>query len=109
MTQQTNKCLVLSNAQASLHGGAAAAIFDGIFGVLFSVSGGAGYTANLSVDYRKPAPLAAGPLLVHAKISGREGRKIFLEGKIRESAEPDSPVSAESTSLFLISKVKEAG
>lgn len=98
----------LSNAQASLHGGAAATIFDGIFGVLFSVSGGAGYTANLSVDYRKPAPLASGPLLVYAKIASREGRKIFLEGKISKSPESSSPVYAESTSLFLISKVKDA-
>ncbi|CAI5488152.1 unnamed protein product, partial [Closterium sp. Naga37s-1] len=58
-----------------VHGGATAFAFDETFGVLFAMLGvGHGFTANISVNYRKPLP-AAFTACMHVALDRVEGRK----------------------------------
>jgi len=53
----------LGNSQGCVHGGVLSACFDGALGMLFTLSGRPGFTASLTVDYRKPVPIPARLLL----------------------------------------------
>ncbi|MDA8195984.1 MAG: PaaI family thioesterase [Actinomycetota bacterium] len=79
-----------------VHGGHLAAAFDEVLGLAQSLSGSPGMTARLTVNYRKPTPLHQS-LRFEAKISHREGRKVFTEGKCYVG----EVVTAEADALFI--------
>ncbi len=79
-----------------VHGGHLAAAFDEVLGLAQSLSGSPGMTARLTVNYRKPTPLHQ-PLRFEARISRREGRKVFTEGKCFANG----IMTAEADALFI--------
>lgn len=91
---------------AVVHGGAIAALLDDVFGCAFFASAlGTGFTANLSVDYRKPLPPGT---LVHVRArvdrvepssSGRS-KKVFLVGSLVDAA--DGTLYTEAKALFIV-------
>ena len=105
---------MLGNTQGYVHGGCLGAVFDGALGTLFTVSGTAGFTANLSIDYRKPVEIPS-VLLLFCSIDKVEGRKIYISGTLTEPLvdEPsglpstDARVYTEATALFLALKEHE--
>jgi acyl-coenzyme A thioesterase PaaI-like protein len=92
-----------------VHGGATAAIFDDTFGALFiSSRQGNGFTANLTVNYRKPV-IAGTHLVLEAHVdrveTGRSGsRKVYFAGTLRDRDVP-SIVYTEATALFIVKSV----
>ncbi|CAI6005630.1 unnamed protein product [Closterium sp. NIES-65] len=85
-----------------VHGGATAFAFDETFGVLFAMLGvGHGFTANISVNYRKPLP-AAFTACMHVALDRVEGRKYFLCGSIRSDPSEDAEIYSEASALFII-------
>lgn len=89
----------MSGHSGLAHGGAIAAVFDDSLGALFfSACKTTGFTANLSVDYRKPTPIGK-DLHLRAWVERIEGRKVFLRA-VLEGAE-DGAVHAEATALFI--------
>jgi acyl-coenzyme A thioesterase PaaI-like protein len=103
-----------------VHGGAIAAVLDDAFGSAFFVLGqGTGFTANLSVNYRKPVPPET-DLVIVSRFVRREGRKVWLEAKLLlDSPADDHPwneedggdaageavLFADATALFVIASV----
>lgn len=79
-----------------VHGGFIAAYFDEVLGVVQSLSGQPGMTANLSVNYRSPTPLLR-PLVFRANIDSVEGRKIFTRGTLHHG----ETLCAEATAVFV--------
>lgn len=79
-----------------VHGGYVAAAFDEVLGAAQSLSGEQGMTARLIVNYRSPTPLHE-PLRIEAWLDRRDGRKIFVEGKMTVGER----VTAEAEGLFV--------
>ena len=89
-----------------VHGGAIAALLDDVFGCAFFASSlGTGFTANLTVDYRRPLPPDT---LVHVRAavertemssSGRS-KKVFLVGSLVDAA--DGRVYTDARALFIV-------
>ena len=67
------------------HGGVLSTVLDEVMGTLAILYCGSNekgiFTANLTVDFRKPVP-APGMVLVRARIERREGRKIFAAADV---------------------------
>ncbi|TDC87944.1 PaaI family thioesterase [Actinomadura sp. 7K507] len=80
-----------------VHGGVSAMVLDQALGMAAAVSGTPGMTATLELRYRRPTPLGV-PLLIEAKFSRLEGRKIWASGSI---AGPDGRVTVEATAMFI--------
>ncbi|WP_329544391.1 PaaI family thioesterase [Streptomyces sp. NBC_01356] len=72
------------------HGGMSAMLLDELMGWACASAGTPGMTVSLQVRYHRPVPLET-PLLVHARVTGTEGRKIFVDGSI--STEDDQSVT----------------
>jgi acyl-CoA thioesterase FadM len=53
----------------------------------------------LTINYKAPTPLHV-PLVIHAWLGKRDGRKIFLEAELRED-HPDAPIIATANALFI--------
>lgn len=79
-----------------VHGGYVAAAFDEVLGVTQSLTGRAGMTANLSVDYRSPTPLHR-ELRFVGRVERTEGRKIITSATLHEG----DRLCAEATGLFV--------
>ncbi|MFZ4518741.1 MAG: PaaI family thioesterase [Microthrixaceae bacterium] len=79
-----------------VHGGYIAAVFDEVLGATQSLSGVAGMTARLEVDYRRPTPLLT-PLTLTGWLHEREGRKIRIRGTLHAGDE----LTAEAEGLFI--------
>ncbi|CAI5973999.1 unnamed protein product [Closterium sp. NIES-64] len=62
---------------------------------------GHGFTANISVNYRKPLP-AAFTACMHVALDRVEGRKYFLCGSIRSDPSEDAEIYSEASALFII-------
>lgn len=77
-----------------VHGGWIAATFDELLGF---AQLSPGFTATLTIDYRKPTPLGR-PLLVRAAVEKLEGRKRTVRGTL---ALEDGTVTAEAEGLFI--------
>ncbi|RYP30071.1 hypothetical protein DL767_006422 [Monosporascus sp. MG133] len=75
-----------------LHGGAASAIFDEVLGMLIDVNhergvrvlSGIYVTASLKTSFLRPVPAAPGAVLVVARLAGLGGRKLVVEGTMRD-------------------------
>ncbi|MFI0368424.1 PaaI family thioesterase [Actinomadura sp. 1N219] len=81
-----------------VHGGVSAMVLDQVLGMAAAATGTPGMTATLELRYRRPTPLGV-PLLVEAKASRVEGRKVYAAGTI---AAPDGRVTVEATAMFVM-------
>jgi acyl-coenzyme A thioesterase PaaI-like protein len=112
-----DRAVELTNVQGTLHGGAIATIFDGVCGILFTISGSVGFTASLTTNYKAPIPLPS-VVLCKAEVVRIEGRKVWMDCTLAngfgggggavdgqlEGTEVPYKVFAEGTSLFLTHK-----
>ncbi|MFI0409655.1 PaaI family thioesterase [Actinomadura sp. 3N508] len=80
------------------HGGVSAMVLDQVLGMAAAATGTPGMTATLELRYRRPTPLGV-PLLVEAKASRVEGRKVYAAGTI---AAPDGRVTVEASAMFVM-------
>jgi acyl-coenzyme A thioesterase PaaI-like protein len=80
----------------ALHGGFVAATFDEVLGYVQSLGGRPGFTAKLTINYRKPTPLHK-ELIIKAELVRMEGRKIFTEGRIYDG----DVITADAEGLFI--------
>jgi acyl-coenzyme A thioesterase PaaI-like protein len=79
------------------HGGAVAGLLDDVMGfVLDSIERTAGYTASLTVSFKKPVPVGT-EIDVRGRLRRREGRKLFIEARIEHAGE----TLAEAEGLFI--------
>ena len=65
-----------------VHGGVSAMLLDHIMGETASSSHRVTFTGTLTTRYRRGTPL--GPLHLEARITGEEGRKVFVSGSISD-------------------------
>ena len=65
------------------HGGLVAALFDDVLGSVLSVVGEGAFTGELTVRYLAPVPLHR-ELICTCWMEGRDGRKLFLHGELRD-------------------------
>ena len=79
-----------------VHGGWIAAAFDEVLGASQSLSGKAGMTAYLHIDYRSPTPLHRA-LRFEGELDRVEGRKIFTQGRVVDG----EVLCAEAHALFI--------
>ncbi|MER6957827.1 MULTISPECIES: PaaI family thioesterase [unclassified Streptomyces] len=75
------------------HGGMSAMLLDELMGWACAAAGMPGMTVSLQVRYHRPVPLEA-PLRVYARVTGTEGRKIFVDGSISTEEDPSVVVVA---------------
>lgn len=68
------------------HGGIVAAIFDDVLGYLLTLNHEPGFTGELTVRYEAPTPIRQ-PLEFRARVTGRDGRKLYAEAKARADGE----------------------
>jgi acyl-coenzyme A thioesterase PaaI-like protein len=80
----------------SVHGGFVAAALDEVLGYVNSLTGSAGMTANLSIDFKEPTPLHT-VLSFKARLDRTEGRKVFVSGNVHA----DGRLTAEAEALFV--------
>lgn len=68
------------------HGGIVAAVFDDVLGYLLTLNHEPGFTGELTVRYEAPTPILQ-PLEFRARVTGREGRKLYAEAEARSDGE----------------------
>jgi acyl-coenzyme A thioesterase PaaI-like protein len=80
----------------AVHGGWVSTLLDQLLGHATAASGNPGFTAELTVRYRRPTPYGV-PLTLRGRTDEVDGRRV------RASAEivVDDAVTAEATALFL--------
>ncbi len=81
----------------AVHGGSVATLLDQVLGHANAAAGVGGYTAELTVRYRRPTPYGV-PLSVRARTDSVEGRRVRSSGEIVA----DGVVTAEAEGLFLM-------
>jgi acyl-coenzyme A thioesterase PaaI-like protein len=79
-----------------VHGGYVAAVFDELLGATQTLSGTAGMTARLIVNYRRPTPLHR-DLIMEGRVVRVDGRKVFVEA----TCSADGELTAEAEGLFV--------
>ena len=92
------------------HGGASAAILDEAMGLVVWAAGHKVAAVNLEVNYHRPLPLLQ-PLIVEARITQVDSRKIFSTGEIKLA---DSTVAVSGRGIYvsapkLFDKVRLSG
>eukprot|EP01035_Chromulina_nebulosa_P017099 gene17099-22612_t len=86
-----------------VHGGITALLIDNTFGWLFfSLKTPMAMTANLNINYRRPI-LAGTTVVLKAKLSSKEGRKLFMSASMENE---NGEVLADSTTLFIMKKTE---
>ena len=86
-----------------IHGGVLSAAFDEVMGTSPLLVGRPVVTAHLEIDYAKPIPLGS-TLYFHARILGRQRRKIYIEA-FAHLGDPQERV-AGAHSVFVIIDVE---
>ena len=81
-----------------VHGGVSALLLDHLMGVTASQMGRVTFTGTLTLRYVNPLPL--GRVQLAGRISGEEGRKVFVEATITGAA----GVALEAHGVFIIPK-----
>lgn len=84
-------------APARAHGGIVAAVLDDVLGYLLTLRREPGFTGELTVRYEAPAPIGQ-PLEFRARVTGREGRKLYTEAE----AYTDGGVVARASATFVL-------
>ncbi|HET6818048.1 MAG TPA: PaaI family thioesterase [Mycobacteriales bacterium] len=82
---------------AVVHGGWVATLLDQLLGHANAAAGVGGFTAELTVRYRRPTPYDV-PLTVRARTDSVDGRRVRASGEIVA----DGVVTAEASGLFLM-------
>jgi acyl-coenzyme A thioesterase PaaI-like protein len=82
---------------AVVHGGWVATLLDQLLGHANAAAGVGGFTAELTVRYRRPTPYDV-PLTVRARTDSVDGRRVRASGEILA----DGVVTAEASGLFLM-------
>ncbi|KAF9890216.1 Thioesterase super member 4 [Aspergillus nanangensis] len=92
-----------------VHGGLLGVMFDETFArcVSGSFPSGTGMTANLNVDYRKPA-VPERLYVLQAETVKVEGRKAWVEGSLSSLQDGESLLVAEARALFVEPKFAES-
>lgn len=80
-----------------VHGGVVAAAFDEILGVAQMLSGVAGYTASLTLDYRAITPIGK-EVVIEAGVLDNDNRKLRMWAK----STCEDKLLVEATALFII-------
>lgn len=80
----------------AIHGGWVAMLLDQLLGHATAASGNRGFTAELTVRYRKPTPYGV-PLTLRGRTDGVDGRRVHTSAEIVV----DDVVTAEAKGLFL--------
>ncbi|HEU5033913.1 MAG TPA: PaaI family thioesterase [Mycobacteriales bacterium] len=80
----------------AVHGGWVATLLDQVLGHANAAAGVGGYTAELTVRYRRPTPYGV-PLTVRARTDSVDGRRVHASGEVVA----DGVVTAEAIGLFL--------
>jgi acyl-coenzyme A thioesterase PaaI-like protein len=70
-------------APGRAHGGMVAAAFDDVTGFVIGLIGEPAFTGELTVRYLAPVPIER-PLEMRARLDGRERRKLFISGEVRD-------------------------
>jgi acyl-coenzyme A thioesterase PaaI-like protein len=70
-------------APGRAHGGMVAAAFDDVTGFVIGLNGEPAFTGELTVRYVAPVPVDR-PLEMRARLDGRERRKLFISGEVRD-------------------------
>jgi acyl-coenzyme A thioesterase PaaI-like protein len=78
-----------------VHGGWVASLLDQLLGHANAAAGVGGFTAELTIRYRRPTPYDV-PLLLRARTDRVDGRSVYASGEIVV----DGHVSAEAKGLF---------
>lgn len=63
------------------HGGVVSAVFDDVFGFVLQLNQLPGFTGELTIRYEAGTPIGR-PLVLRARMTSREGRKIFMTGEL---------------------------
>lgn len=79
-----------------VHGAVLAGAFDQVFNVANLLSGAAGPTATLQLDFHRPTPLGA-ELVFEAWVEGVEGRRVTSVGRVRHG----EVVTASARGVFV--------
>jgi len=87
-------------APGRAHGGIVAGLFDDVFGFVLGVIGQPAFTGELKVRYERATPLHR-RLLCRGRLAHRSGRKLHIEGELIDITEPDQPLLARGTGLFI--------
>ncbi len=74
-----------------------AAVFDDVLGYLLTLEQQAGFTGELTMRYLDATPIRQ-PLEFRARVTGRDGRKLFTEAEARRE---DGAVVATATATFI--------
>jgi acyl-coenzyme A thioesterase PaaI-like protein len=82
---------------AVVHGGWVATLLDQLLGHANAAAGVGGFTAELTVRYRRPTPYDV-PLTIRARTDSVDGRRVTASGEIVA----DGVVTAEAQGLFLM-------
>ena len=82
------------------HGGCLLAILDEAMGTCAWVAGYMVLAAHVELDFKKPVPLGV-EIFAEAQVMGKEGRKVFTEGKITLA---NGDVACVSTGIFVEKK-----
>jgi uncharacterized protein (TIGR00369 family) len=80
------------------HGGASAAILDEAMGLVVWAAGHKVAAVNLEINYHRPLPLMQ-PLIVEARITQVDERKIFSTGEIKTA---DSTVAVSGRGIYVV-------
>ena len=81
----------------AIHGGWVAMLLDQLLGHATAASGNRGFTAELTVRYRRPTPYGV-PLTLRGRTDGVDGRRVYTSAEIVV----DDVVTAEAKALFLM-------
>ena len=79
-----------------VHGGVSALLLDHLMGVTASRMSKVTFTGTLTLRYRNPLPL--GRVVLTGRVSGEEGRKVFVTAEI----EGDHGVAVEAEGVFIV-------
>jgi len=80
----------------AIHGGWVATLLDQLLGHATAASGNRGFTAELTVRYRRPTPYGV-PLTLRGRTDEVDGRRVYASAEIVV----DDVVTAEAKALFL--------
>ncbi|KAF0695488.1 Aste57867_13705 [Aphanomyces stellatus] len=91
----------LCGHEGIVHGGCISTILDELFGwTMFWMTNQVGFTANLSVNFRKPLPVDTFGIIT-SELDRRERRKVFMKARLEDN---DGNLYAEATALFILPK-----
>lgn len=79
-----------------VHGGVSALLLDHIMGVTASQMTRVTFTGTLTLRYRNPLPL--GPVVLDGRVTGEEGRKVFVAATIAG----ERGVAVEADGIFIV-------